>query len=66
MTMTLTPLFSFFSVVGHYSVVYNQLKIEGDEWKISFRTRYGLFEYLIMLFELTNAPSHSGTLSTTG
>ena len=30
---------------------------EGHEWKTAFRTRYGHFEYLIMLFSLTNAPT---------
>jgi hypothetical protein len=28
-----------------------------DEWKTAFRTRYNLFEYIIMLFEFTNAPA---------
>jgi hypothetical protein len=35
---------------------YIRIKI-GDEWKTVFRTRYGYFEYLIMPFELTNAPA---------
>jgi hypothetical protein len=30
---------------------------EGYEWKTAFRTRFGHFEYLVMLFGLTNAPA---------
>jgi hypothetical protein len=37
---------------------YNLVRVkEGDEWKTTFRTRYGHFEYLVMPLELTNAPA---------
>ena len=37
---------------------YHRIRIrKGDEWKTAFRTRYGHFEYLIMSFDLINAPA---------
>jgi hypothetical protein len=37
---------------------FNRIRIaNGDEYKTAFRTRYGLFEYLVMPFGLTGAPS---------
>ena len=37
---------------------YNLVRIKvGDKWKTAFRTRYGYFEYNVMPFSLTNAPT---------
>jgi hypothetical protein len=38
---------------------YHQIKIRAkDTPKTAFTTRYGLYEYLVMSFELTNVSSH--------
>ncbi|QRW20742.1 Retrotransposable element Tf2 protein [Rhizoctonia solani] len=37
---------------------YNNVRVkEGDKWKTAFRTKYGLYESLVMTFGLTNAPA---------
>jgi hypothetical protein len=37
---------------------YYKIRIKSkNKWKTAFRTRYDLFEYIIILFGLTNAPA---------
>jgi hypothetical protein len=43
-------------LVSHFLLLGGVRMAEGEEWKIVFRTRYGLFKFLVMPFGLTNAP----------
>ena len=53
---TFTHLYKakYFTKLDIISAFYNIRMKEGDEWMTAFSTRYGQFEYRVMLFRLYN------------
>ena len=54
MQLSRAKIFTKLDICGAYNLI--RMKA-GEEWKTTFRTRYGLFESLVIRFGLTNAPT---------
>lgn len=56
-TLTLLGKAKFFTKLDVISAFHRMRVAKGDEYLTAFRTRFGLYEYLVMPFGLANAPS---------
>lgn len=56
-TLTLLGLAKYFTKLDIISAFHRMRIAEEDEYLTAFRTRFGLYKYLVMLFSLVNAPS---------
>jgi hypothetical protein len=54
MNLSRAKWFTKLDIRGAYNLI---RMVEGEEWKTTFHTQYGLFESLVMPFGLTNAPA---------
>jgi len=56
-TLRMMSKAKWFTKIDIIAAFHNMRIEEGDEWKTAFRTRYGLYEWLVTPFGLTGAPA---------